>query len=83
MSRNCAFLSELLGKTAATVQNKRHEKEQLWLILLMNCCANHDRVEFVTSSSGQFQMTLSAQVSTQIFEVTRKGSDVVIAIKSC
>lgn len=38
--RNRAFLSELLGKTAATVQNKRDEKEPLWLILLMSCYTN-------------------------------------------
>lgn len=72
MLRNRAFLSELLGKTAATVQNKRHEKDQLWLILLMTCYTNVTVWSLSPVPSGQLRMTSIAHLSTQIFEVTRK-----------
>lgn len=55
-------LSELLGEINATVQN--NTKEQLWLILLMNCYTN---VNMLTFSPAQLGIILIAHLHTLIF----------------
>lgn len=58
VSRKRAFLNELNRKTAATVQNKQHEKKTALAYITDELLHKRDHMEFVTSSTGHFRITL-------------------------